>query len=226
MSTNTKEEQELLRLFKCVVDTGADVLVPFAEHKLLHLYNGNFERFLDDKKHEIFHLWQSKKLLCCECPPAGCKLKRTGHMENWIFKKIYDNNGHEDGGHVVKSRGQVVQMCLHKYVTRTIGIHELDIIALAFFLRNLATLLPNENAALDTITTCRGQICHAYSMNCYHMVVLNTAWTELENALVDLTNPSYKGVIKKQVKYLRKVEIDKEEITELLKYVQDVSTFK
>ncbi|CAC5417732.1 unnamed protein product [Mytilus coruscus] len=182
MSSNSPEAQDLLRLFKCVVDTGADVLVPFAEDKLLKPYNGNFKTFLDDKKHEIFHLWQSKKLLCCECPPAGYNIKRIGHMDNWIFRKIYDDNGLEVGGHIIRNSGKIVQVCIHK-----------------------------------------SQICHAYAMDCYDITLLNTAWTELENALVDLTDPSYKRVIRKQIKYLRKVDLDKEEITELLKNFEEVN---
>ncbi|VDI18935.1 Hypothetical predicted protein [Mytilus galloprovincialis] len=221
MSTNAREAQEFLRLFKCVVDTGADVLVPFTKNKLLTSYNGNFERFLDDKKHELFHLWHSKRLLCCACPPAGCILKRTGHMDNWIFKKMYDDSGYEEGGHITRKNGKVEQLCVHKYVTRNIGIHELDIIALSFLLRNLANLLPNETTALDTIRTNRSMICHAYSTNCFNMALLNKAWSELDTALVDLTDPSYKGVIKKQIKYLRMVELEKEEITELMTNVEE-----
>ncbi|XP_071144027.1 uncharacterized protein [Mytilus edulis] len=222
MSTNTPEAQELLRLYKCVIDTGADVLVPFAEDKLLKTYSGNFERFLDDKKHDLFHLWHSKKLLCCACLPAGCTLKRTGHMDNWIFEKLYDDVGIEHTGHIIRNSGKVVQMCLHKYVKRNIGIHELDTVALSFLLQNFATLLPNEDTALVTIKRNRNKICHAHSANCYDMTFLNTAWTELEKSLVDLTSPSYKGVMKKQIKYLRKVDLEKEEIMELLSNVEKV----
>lgn len=223
MSTTTREAQELLRLFKCAVDTGADVLVPFAKNALLKSYSGNFESFLQDKKHRIFHIWQSQKLLCCECPPAGSNLKQNGYMDNWIFKKLYSDSGNENKRHIVRSSGKVVQVCLHKYVTQNIGIHELDISALSFLLRNLAILSPNEITALDAITTCRSKICHAYSTNCYHMASLNITWTELENALVELTDPFYKVVIQKQIKYLRKVDLEKEEITELMKNVRDVN---
>ncbi|CAC5417726.1 unnamed protein product [Mytilus coruscus] len=223
MSTNSPEAQDLLRLFKCVVDTGTDVLTAFAKYKLLPAYNGNFELFLDDKKHEIFHLWQSQKLLCCACPSAGCNLKRMNHMGNWIFKKIYDDSGPENRGHIVRNSRKVVQVCLHKFVTRNIAIDELDISVVSFLLRNLANLSPKETFALDMITTKRSQVCHAYAMTCYPMALLNTAWTELENALLDLADPSYKRIIQKQIKYLRKVDIEKEEITELLKNVEEVN---
>ncbi|CAG2228694.1 unnamed protein product [Mytilus edulis] len=142
-------------------------------------------------------------------------------MDNWIFKKLYDDKGNEDGGHIVRNSGKVVQVCLHKYITRTIGIDELDISALSFLLRHLATLSTNETTALDTITTYRGLICHAQSSNCYDKASLNIIWTGLENALVELTDPSYKRLTKKQIKCLRKVHLEKEEIQELLKTVEE-----
>ncbi|VDI31382.1 Hypothetical predicted protein [Mytilus galloprovincialis] len=222
MSTNIPEARELLRLYKCVVDTGTDVLTVFAKYKLLTTYNRNFKHFLDDKKHELFHLWQSRKFLCCECPPAGCNLKQTGHMPNWIFKKIYDDSGPEDRGHIVRNSGNVVQVCLHKYVTRNIAIHELDISTISFLLRNLAVLSQNESTSLDLITTTRSQICHAYSTNCYSMAILNTTWTELENALVDLVDPSFKRIIQKDIKHSRKADLENEEITELVQNVEEV----
>ncbi|XP_052086369.1 uncharacterized protein LOC127723673 [Mytilus californianus] len=223
MSNSTREAQELLRLFKCVVDTGTDVLAAFAKVKLLPTFNGNFKQFLDDKKHEIFHLWQSKKLSCCECPPAGYNFKRKSHMDNWIFKKIYDDSGPEERRHIIRNSGNVVQVCLHKYITRNIAIDELDISVISFLLRNLSVLSQNETSSLDTITTTRSQICHAYSMNCLPLIFLNTAWTALENVLVDLADPSYKGMTRKQIKYLRKVDLEKEEITELTKHVEELN---
>lgn len=224
MNNNKSESQELLRLFKCVVDTGTEVLSAFAGSKLLPTYNGCFIRFLDDKKHQIFHLWQSKKFLCCACPAAGCNLKRTGHMDKWIFKTLYDDNGNEDRVHIVRNSGRVEQLCLHKYITRNIAIHELDISAISFLLRSLAPLSQNETTALDTVTTYRSQICHAHSMKCYSITELNTVWNELENALVDLADPFYKRIVRNQIKDLRKINFEKEEITDLLKKVAEVNT--
>ncbi|CAC5424562.1 unnamed protein product [Mytilus coruscus] len=55
------------------------------------------------------------------------------------------------------------------------------------------------------------------------MALMNTAWNALENALVDLADPSYKRIIQKQIKYLRKVVLEKEEITELLKDIDKIN---
>ncbi|CAG2254400.1 unnamed protein product [Mytilus edulis] len=222
MVTKTREAQELLRLFKCVVDTGTDVLTAFAKDKLLTAYNGNFKHFLDDKKHELFHLWKSRKLLCCECPPAGCNLTQTVHMPNWIFKRIYDETGPVERRHIVRHGSNIVQVCLHKYVTRNIAIHELDFSTILFLLQNLAKLSQTETTSLDVITTTRSKICHACSTNCYPMTLLNTTWTKLENALVDLVDPCFKQIIRRDIKQFRKADLEKEEITELMQNVEEV----
>ncbi|VDI17064.1 Hypothetical predicted protein [Mytilus galloprovincialis] len=54
------------------------------------------------------------------------------------------------------------------------------------------------------------------------MAFFNTTWTELENALVDLVDPSFKRIIRKDIKQLRKADLEKEEITELMKNVEEV----
>lgn len=223
MSTSAREAHELLLLFKCVVDIGTDVLAAFAKVKLLPPFHGNFKLFLDDKRHEIFHMWQSKKLSCCECPPAGYNLKRKSHIHDWIFQKIYDDSGLEERRHKIRKSGKDVQVCLHKYVSRNIAINELDLSVISFLLRNLAVLSQNETTSLDTITKTRNDICHSYSMTGIPLISLNTAWIALENAIVDLADPSYQEMTRKQIKYLRKVDLEKEEITELLKDVNKIN---
>ncbi|CAC5380206.1 unnamed protein product [Mytilus coruscus] len=144
-------------------------------------------------------------------------------MDNWIFRKLYDDSGNEDKVHIVRNNGRVSQVCLHKYITRNIAIHELDISAISFLLRNLGLLSQNETTALDTVATARSKICHAHSMKCYSIIELNTVWNELENALVDLADPFYKRIIRNQIKGLQKVYLEKEEITDLLKRVAEVN---
>lgn len=215
MSVSKTETQELLRLYKLTVDIGTEVLYAFAHTKLLQAYGGSFFLFCEDKKHQIFHLWHPRQLLCCECPPAGCGIKRTGHMENWIFEKIYDNTGTEDRKHIIKNGKKIMQVCLHKYTTLHTAIHELDIIAVSFLLREMATLSQREFAAIQTVTTKRNQICHVYSTSCYSISELNTIWNELENALEDLTNTSYNRLLQMQIMAFKKVCLEKQEITEL-----------
>lgn len=226
MSTNTREAQEFLRIFKYVVETGTEVISSFAIRRLLPKYNGDFRQFLADKRHEIFHLRKTKIITCCGCHQTGCILRRTPKMENWIFDKIYDNTGHEDASHIIHRGGKIAQACLHKFVPRTIAINELDIGALSFLLQNLAILSQKEHAALGTIKEIRSNIVNASSTNCYPIAVLNDAWTKLENALVDIADPSYKSVIHREIMDLRNVGLEKEEKQELLKNESIVSIYK
>lgn len=205
-----------MQLFKCVVDTRTAVLAAYADGKLLSQYGGSFERFLDDKKHEIFHLWHSKKALCCACPSIGCIRRRTGNMDIWIFKKLYDESGPEDKGHIVRNGGRIEQVCLHKYIPQHIAIYELDISAISFLLRNLTTLSPTEKTALDNISTYRRDICHACSTKCYTMSEINTAWTELENAFGELVDRHYKRFVPEQIRKSRDIDLKEDAITELI----------
>lgn len=222
MDTNTWESHELLCLFKCTVDTGTDVLSAFASYKLLPKYDGSFELFLDDTKHEIFHLWYPHRSVCCACPREGCILKRTGNMDNSIFEQMYDDTGSEVKEHIIKHREKIVNVCLHKYRTRNISIQELDIRALSFLLRNLVHLPQNEAKALDTIATYISKICHAYFTSSHSEFELNTAWIDLENALVCLADSDYRWLIRKQIKCLHKVNLEKEEKTQLLTKMKEV----
>ncbi|CAC5384308.1 unnamed protein product [Mytilus coruscus] len=219
----TSKVQELLLLLKCVVQTGNEVFSAFAIRKLR--YKESFQQFLHDNKHEIFHLWQSKKLSCCACPAAGCNLKRMSLMSNLVFKQMYDDIGlQDDREHIVCISGNVEQECLHKYIIRDISIHDLDLSAISFLLRNFTRLSPNEIDALDTITNYRNQICQTFAMNDFTKEFLSKAWTDLESALVYLTDFTCKRHIMKQIQYLRTYSLEKEEeIKELLKNIVEVN---
>lgn len=224
----TREMQELLRIFICVTDVGINVVSDFAEDKLLLRYYGSFERFLDDKKHEMFHLCQSQKLLCCACPAAACYLKRKSLKSNLIFKQMYDDHGlQNDKKHVVCIRRNVVQVCLHQYITRSIAIHELDLSAISHLVQNCAQLPQNEIYALDKITNIRTRICLAYTKKDFSNDIFNDflrkAWTDLQHALLDLSYDRSK-IICRHIRCIRETQFEEEEITELTKNIVKVST--
>ncbi|CAG2228401.1 unnamed protein product [Mytilus edulis] len=222
MSSNTHEARELLRLFKCVVDTGTDVLAAFAKVSFYRHSTEILNNFLMTKNMKYCTSGNLKSYYVVSAHQPVCNVTRKRCMDNWIFKTFYDDSGPENTGHIVRNSRDIVQVCLHKYITRNIAIEELDISTITFLLRNLAILSLNETTSLNIITKTRNQICHAYSMNCYTMASMHTAWSDLENALVDLTDPPYKRILRKQVKFLRKAELEKEEITELKNNVDRV----
>ncbi|CAC5401525.1 unnamed protein product [Mytilus coruscus] len=217
MGSSACEQRELMKLFKCVIDTGIDVLSAFFTLKVLSLpqNGGNFTQFLDNEKHFLYHQWEQRKTMCCACPQFGCSIGRSTKMKNWIFQMLYEANGIEDPAHVITRGGCLQQLCLHKFVTRSIAAHELDITVLSFLLRLFANMSASENSSLDTVNSCRNSICHARSTNCFSMAELNIMWTDLETHLLNLSDVPYQRIIQKQIQTCRKHEIDTEEIAEL-----------
>lgn len=124
MGSYTYEQKDLMKLFKCVIDTGTEVLFAFFDLKVLSKtpYGGNFNKLLKLEKHFLYHQWEPKKTMCCACPNAGCSIKRINKMEPWIFQKLYDTSGIEDATHVIKHGGCIQQLCLHKYEAKILAL--------------------------------------------------------------------------------------------------------
>ncbi|VDH97270.1 Hypothetical predicted protein [Mytilus galloprovincialis] len=217
MASSACEQRELMKLFKCVLDTGIDVLSAFFTLKVLSLpqYGGHFTQFLEKEKHFLYHKWEKNRTTCCACPKIGCSIGRSTNMKNWIFQILYEANGTEDPAHVIKQGACLQQLCLHKFETKTIAAHELDITVLSFLLRLFANMSASEDLSLDSVNFCRNSICHARSTNCFSMAELNIMWTDLETHLVNLSDLPYQRIIQKQIQNCRKYEIDKAEIAEL-----------
>ncbi|CAG2247511.1 unnamed protein product [Mytilus edulis] len=55
---SSPESKELMKLFKCSTDVATQVVCAFADSKLLHTYAGNFQKYLEDKKHYFYHQWE------------------------------------------------------------------------------------------------------------------------------------------------------------------------
>lgn len=217
MGSCTLEQREHMKLFKCVIDTGNEVLFAFFDLKVLSLtqYGGNFTQFLEKEKHFLYHQWEQKKTMCCACPKVGCSMRRTRQMDTWIFEKLYVANGIVDPVHVIKRGGCIQQLCLHKFVTKNIAAHELDIIVLSFLLRTFAHMSDDEKESLNKVSDCRSSLCHAGSTNCFPMAKLNSMWMDLETHLIKLSDVRYRRIVQKQIHAIRKLEIDREEIADL-----------
>lgn len=232
MSSYTCEQKELFKLFKCVIDTGTEVLFAFFDLKVLSKtpYGGNFNKLLKLEKHFLYHQWDPKKTMCCACLTTGCSIKRKSKMEPWIFQKFYDTSGIEDATHVIKHGGSIQQVCLHKYEAKTIDIRELDISVFSFLLRVMADkcMTVSEKSSLESLCLCRNNICHAWSTKCFQLTELNKMWIDLETNLINLSEVRYQGFVKLQIQISRKLKIESEEIAELSKqitYVKQVRNF-
>lgn len=219
---SSPESKELMKLFKCSTDVATKVMSAFAESKLLPPFSGNFQSFLNDQKHFFYHQWEQTK--CCHCPPAGCAIRRKNRMDHWIFNSFYNDNGIVHRKHVIKQEGIIQQRCLHKYVTRNICLDDLDITVLHFVLLSSGKLNGPEMSAVETINDKRNSICHAWSTCCFSMVQMNRIWTEIDSAVSTLSNPILMPIFKSQIQFLRKFDIDKEEISSLSSKLDKLNT--
>lgn len=232
MASQMCEQRELMKLFKCVIDVGNEVLSAYFDLKVLSLpkYGGNFTQFLEDEKHFLYHQWEQKRTMCCACKTVGCSITRIKKMKTWIFEKLYEANGIENPAHVIKRGGCIQQLCLHKFVTRKIAAHELDITVLNFFLQVFAhtRMSAAEKLSLQTVCQCRDSICHSWSPKCFSMAELNKKWKDLETHLVNLSEIRYQRIVRNRIQDFRKIEIDREEIAELtnhINYLREVSRY-
>ncbi|CAC5423126.1 unnamed protein product [Mytilus coruscus] len=187
--------EDHLKMFHCLVDTGADVLRNLAEICLLDNKKKSFYQFLEDEKHYFYHQFE-QKILCCECPPHGCTVSR-GKIEAHVFNKVYEFKKERiNKSHTVKN-GMTNQKCLHAIHTRNVILDDLDLSDLNYFLWTKGKLIPQETAAIKIIMDTRNRICHPSSTTGIGLYELNNMWTELENAILDLSQPErYKNMVK------------------------------
>ena len=229
MATYASENQELLRLLQFVFKIGDTVLTELASDKMLSKYNNNFQWFLTKEKHEIVHLFQPKRI-CCACSPAVSNLKRKSINLKGIklFEQLYKDNDPEDRRHIICVKGEYGPGCIHKYTSRNTSVDELEMSVLSFLLKNFAHLSSNEKNALDRITFYKNKFCNLYSSNCSTIVSLETAWNELEDALLNIRPLSSTLVVQHEINNCRTRDVTKEDKRVLLGKIKTniVSIFK
>lgn len=150
------ESDEHLRIFKCLVDTGADVLRYTVERKML--INTSFEKYLNQNKHKFYHQFEKRRCKpCCSGNPHNCVV--NGKMDTKIFFKMYNKKAELD-----------TQDCLDRFeVNADISLDKLDLSDLNFFLWNSATLSTQEEQSLQSIMSTISAICHSSSSREYSL---------------------------------------------------------
>lgn len=215
---SSPESKELMKLFKCSTDIVTRVVCAYVDSNILPKYGGSFHQYLETEKHFFYHLSLQHNTACCSCPPAGCIIRRTKRIPNWIFNTFYDDNGNVDRNHLMAAGGK----CIHKYVTRIIRLENMDIHILCFLSMSSCTLNPQEEAAVQKLKKTRNTICHAWSTNSLSMTQLNDMWTEVESAVSTLTNPFMRPILQSQIQNMRKCDVEKEEIASLSKQLEGI----
>lgn len=120
-------------------------------------YEGNFIKFLSDRKHYFYHHWDHT--LCCACPSNKREISNNGHMENGLFTKLYKfSKDDERTEHVKIENGNAIQRCIHSYIPKNIPIEDLEISSLCYLLLHSATLSPNDQHLVSFIKRCERKL--------------------------------------------------------------------
>lgn len=169
---------EHLRIFKCLVDTGSDVLRDAMETKLLENNTITFEQYLLNRKHQCYHQYEkNKNNPCCIGNAHGCNV--NGNMDKNSFTKVYNKTAEQDS-----------KLCLDRYEIKPgICVDDLDLSDINFFLWNSKTLSNSETSSLQAIMKTRSDICHTSSTQKYSITELENIWISLEKDVLLFAEP-------------------------------------
>lgn len=187
------ESDQHLRIFKCLVDTGADVLRNALETKVLKNKSISFKDFLHNNKHQFYHQFEKKRSnSCCSKTSHGCSF--TGNMDKKIFYKVF-----------TKTALFNTTRCLDRFeIKPDISVDDLDLSDLNFFLWSSNMLTPQKMQSLQSIMSVRSAICHPSSLHSYSESQLENFWLSLENDVLLFAEPCrYKNSIQREIKALK-----------------------
>lgn len=199
-------ESEHLQIFKCLVETGADVLRNVVETKLLNKNSVSFHQYLDSNKHQFYHQFQkNRNEKCCLETSHGCGVK--GNMDKKIFNKVYKQTAQNN-----------TSTCLDRYeIQHDISVDDLDLSDLNFFLWNSGSLLRQEQVSLQEIMSIRSDICHPSTLYKHSLDELKQFWVSLEDAILLFAEPNrYKKSIRREMSSLRNQKFSTQEIAKLI----------
>lgn len=219
----------LLLLFKCIIDTGAEVLRDFTANKIKTKFGSEeFSFALEKTKHYFYHQRDKKNVPCCECPSHGCNIKTIGKTDKSIYEKwyIYKSSINLPLGHVIRNGSKIVQNCICLYTADAIMLNDLDLSELNVFLNGLHaidshTIYNSESIFIQEIMTVCGKICHAVNSKTFTEVELTNLWDTFTNALCNLYPGDLNHVkwLKKSIDVSRKNSLSQKEVQDILKKI-------
>lgn len=216
-------QKDFLLLLQCILDIGAEVLRDFTEEKIKQEYQTvDLRIVLETIKHNFYHQWNTKKVLCCECPAHGYSFKKSWTIDNATFDKYYNYNNSLTfpNGHVKKNGSAIMQNCICPYTARAITINEFDLTALNAFLRgldavNVPIMSPPESEWIKEIMLIRNEVFHAVNTDTFSEPELNTLWATFTNAVYKLY-PGDPKWIKKCIEATKKNILSQKEVQDLM----------
>lgn len=216
------EKKEIVRLYKCLIETVTEVVLGFADDKLLLPKGWNFQKYLEDNTHFFYHqIVGNKTVPCCACPSVGCSLRRICSLDQYVFNTFYGDHGVEDKSHIMFSGGRVQQKCIHKFVARNIGLDDLDLSNVCVVLLTSGLLNSSERLNVEKIKEIRNYVSHI-SANCHPFNSLNSIWAELEVAVVNIAKPCLRKKVKKEIQAHKTHDLADEDTKELLSDMKKV----
>lgn len=218
--------KKFLQLIKVSFDVSTSVARNFADCKVIGLpeYGGSFIKFLDLRKHELYHKWQAK-LPCCHCANNFKQISKD--MDKWRFDLLYQIISDRQivcmkGKCPVKRNGCLMQYCICNIIPRqTISLNEMDISALSLILKD-CKITKSQQECIQNLNRQRCRLCHAYSTSCLSNEEYDDIWKNLENATLELAkdvNYYYHASIKDHLTTLKSHDVTTEEQQMLLKKV-------
>ncbi|CAG2210156.1 unnamed protein product [Mytilus edulis] len=183
---NTKS-RKFLQLMKLSMDISTEVLRKVVDSRILTLYGGSLEKFLDDNKHFLYHQWQGSTP-CCECLPAGCTMVKSKNSRNGYLKISL---------RITELR---IEGMLKRYYNSV------------FYFGTFCPPSSKERSALGDVVSTRNALCHARKTSCFDSKELENMWILLRDASLTLTDLPYRKLLKDQIDMLKKVEFDNSDI--------------
>lgn len=210
---NASNSDQILRLFKCYVETVTDVMIEVADERLLQPKKWTLEQFLEDHLHLFYHQVGTFQTKTCDCPIVGCSLsKRIHKIDQRVFNSLYNATGKPKPGHNTKE-----QICICKFLPQNITLDDLDVSTLCFLLTTTAPLSTKETSSVKTIRNYRNDICHAWTKNHFTGQTISNIWADLESSLISLTCKRHtQRMIKREFQQHIQYVIGKDEVAEIL----------
>lgn len=210
--------QKFLQLIKVSFDVSTSVVRDFTDFKVISLpeYGGSVIKFLDLRKHDLYHKWQPVTP-CCHCQNVFKQLSKE--TDNWRFNKLYDIISDRKVVCMktkgpVKKKGCTSQYCICNVIPKqSILLNQMDISTLLFLLRD-CIITPSQLKSIQNLNYQRCRLCHAYSTLSLSTDEYDDVLHNLENSTLELAmhvSPYYHRSIKEHLAVMKSYDITPEE---------------
>lgn len=216
---SSEDEKKFFRLFKFSCDTSLEVTRDFTESNVLKNFDKSLQKFLEVKKHDIYHLW-CNYAKCCKC--LNFQSTQRNALVKDQFTKLYDIGTNYPKGHYIQDKyNKVIQHCLCCIsVNSQCSLEKLDLTIICTLLTNCSNLCPSENMWLTNIRKIRNKLSHASSPTEFDKGRLDKWWTVLTGAVLGLASKVppvyYEKSVKKNIDLMENFDLTENNMRDIL----------